>query len=64
MIKNLQNQMKYTRRVELKPTRFGNVEYDRADLKKIQMSYNPALPDPKSLQQFVWFNIMLYLICH
>ena len=52
--------------VELKRQGFGNVEHHNAiskeDLRKIQLSYNPAVPDPKNLQQFVWFNIMFYLI--
>ncbi|XP_028412673.1 uncharacterized protein LOC114535592 [Dendronephthya gigantea] len=52
--------------VELKRQGFGNVEHhnsiSREDLQKIQLSYNPAVPDPKSLQRFVWFNIMFHLI--
>jgi hypothetical protein len=49
--------------VELKWQRFGNVQHhnnaiSREDLQKILLSYNPAVPDPKSLQQFVWFNII------
>ena len=52
--------------VELKRQGFGNVEHhnaiSREDLQKIQLSYNPAVLDPKSLQRFVWFNIMFHLI--
>ena len=44
----------------------GNVEHHNAnskeDLRKIQLSGNPAVPDPKKLQQFVWFNIMFCLL--
>ena len=52
--------------VELKRQRFGNVDHhipiSKEDLEKIQSSYNPSSPDPKSLQQVVWFNIMFHLI--
>ena len=34
----------------------------KEDLEKMQSSYNPSSPDPKSLQQVVWFNIMFHLI--
>ena len=34
----------------------------KEDLVKIQSSYNPSSPDPKSLQQVVWFNFMFHLI--
>ena len=52
--------------VNLKRQGFGNVEHhneiSKEDLQKIQSSYNPDVPDPKTLQQFVWFNIMFHLI--
>ena len=45
---------------------FGRVDQhspiSKEDLEKIQPSYNPSPPDPKSLQQVVWFNIMFHLI--
>ena len=52
--------------VELKRQGFGKVDHhipiSKEDLEKIQSSYNPSSPDPKSLQQVVWFNIMFHLI--
>ena len=51
--------------IELKRQGVGNVEHHNAiskNLRKIQLSYNPAVPGPKELQQFVWLNIMFYLI--
>ena len=52
--------------VELKRQGFGRVDHhcpiSKEDLEKIQSSYNPSSPDPKSLQQVVWFNIMFHLI--
>ena len=49
--------------VELKRQGFGSVDHHRPiskeDLEKIQSCYNP---DPKSLQQVVWFNLMFHLI--
>ncbi|KAK2558587.1 hypothetical protein P5673_018764, partial [Acropora cervicornis] len=34
----------------------------KEDLEKIQSSYNPSSPDPKSLLQVVWFDIIFHLI--
>ena len=52
--------------VELKRQGFGRVDHHRPiskeDLEKIQSCYNPSSPDPKSLQQVVWFNLMFHLI--
>ena len=52
--------------VELKRQGFGKVDHhipiSKEDLEKIQSSYNPSSPDPKSLQQVMWFNIMFHLI--
>ena len=52
--------------VELKRQGFGRVDHhspiSKEDLEKIQSSYNPSSPDPRSLQQVVWFNIMFHLI--
>ena len=52
--------------VELKRRGFGRVDHyspiSKEDLAKIQSSYNPSSPDPTSLQQVVWFNIMFHLI--
>ena len=52
--------------VDLKRQGFGKVDHhipiSKEDLEKIQSSYNPPSPDPKSLQQVVWFNIMFHLI--
>ena len=52
--------------VELKRQGFGRVDHHRPiskeDLEKIQSCYNPSSPDPKSLQQVVWFNLMFNLI--
>ena len=52
--------------VELKRQEFGKVDHhipiSKEDLEKIQSSYNPSSPSPKSLQQVVWFNIMFHLI--
>ena len=52
--------------VELKRQGFGKVDHhspiSKEDLEKIQSSYNPSFPDPKSLLQVVWFNIMFHLI--
>ena len=52
--------------VELKRQGFGKIDHhspiSKEDLEKIQSSYNPSSPDPKSLQQVVWFNIMFHLI--
>ena len=52
--------------VELKRKAFDKVDHhnpiSRQDLKKIQLSYNPASLDPKTLRQVVWFNIMFHLI--
>ena len=52
--------------VELKRQGFRRVNHhnpiSKEDLEKIQSSYNPTSPDPKSLKQVVWFNIMLHLI--
>ena len=39
-----------------------HIPISKEDLEKIQSSYNPSSPDPKSLQQVVWFNIMFHLI--
>ena len=51
--------------VRLKRQGCGRVDHHspitKEDLEKIQSSYNP---DPKSLQQEVWFNIMFHLIRH
>ena len=51
----------------LKRKVFGKVDHHipiiKEDLGKIQSSYNPSSPDPKSLQQVPWFNIMFHLIC-
>ena len=48
--------------VELKRQGFGKFDHHRPiskeDLDKIRSSYNPSSPDPKSLQQVVWFNLM------
>jgi len=50
----------------LKQQRFGKVDHhiptSKEDLEKIPSSYNPSSPDPKSFQQAVWFNIIVYLI--
>ena len=50
----------------LKRQGFGRVDHHRPiskeDLEKIQSCYNPSSPDPKSLQQVVWFNLMFHLI--
>ena len=52
--------------VELKRQGFGRVDHhkpiSKEDLEKIQSCYNPSSPDPKSLQQVVWFNLMFHLI--
>ena len=52
--------------VELKRQWFEHVDHhksiSREDLQKIQLSYNAAVPDPESLQHFVWFNIMFHPI--
>ena len=52
--------------VELKRQGFAKVDHhspiSKEDLEKIQSSYNPSSPDPKSLQQVVWFNCMFHLI--
>ena len=52
--------------VELKRQGFGKVDHhipiSKEDPEKIQSSYNPSSPDPKSLQQVVWFNIVFHLI--
>ena len=52
--------------VKLKRQGFGNVKHHKGiskeDLQKIQLSYNPAAPDPNEPQEFVWFKIMFYLI--
>ena len=52
--------------VKLKRQGFGRVDHhspiSKEDLEKIQFSYNPSSPDPKSLQQVVWFNITFHLI--
>jgi hypothetical protein len=52
--------------VELKRQGYGKVEHhdpiSKEDLEKIQLSFNHDSPDPKRLQQVVWFNIMLHLI--
>ena len=52
--------------VDFKPQGFGRVDHhspiSKEDLEKIQSSYNPSSPDPKSFQQVVWFNIMFHLI--
>ena len=52
--------------VWLKRQGFGRVDHHRPiskeDLEKIQSCYNPSSPDPKSLQQVVWFNLMFHLI--
>ena len=52
--------------VDLKRHGFGKVEHhdpiSKEDLEKIQSSYNPLSPDPNTLQQFVWFNLMFHLI--
>jgi len=52
--------------VELKRQGFGKVDdhipISKEDLEKIHSSYNPSSPDPKSLQQVVWFNTMFHLI--
>jgi len=52
----------------LKRQGFGKVDHHspilKEDPEKIQSSYNPSSPDPKSLQQVVWFNIMFHLIHH
>ena len=52
--------------MELKRQGFGKVDHhipiSKKDLEKIQSSYNPSSPSPKSLQQVVWFNIMFHLI--
>ena len=52
--------------VELKQQGFGRVDHNspisKEVLEKIQSSYNPSSPDPNSLQQVVWFNIMFHLI--
>ena len=34
----------------------------KEDLENIQTSYNPSSPDPKSLQQVMWFKTMFHLI--
>ena len=45
--------------VELEQQGFGRVNHhspiSKKDLEKIQSSYKPTSPDPKSLQQGVWF---------
>ena len=52
--------------VELKRQGLGKVDHlspiSKEDLEKIQSSNNFSSPDPKSLQQVVWFNIMFHLI--
>ena len=52
--------------VELKRQGFDRVDHHSSisneDLEKIQSSYNASSPDPKSLQQVVWFNVMFHLI--
>ena len=52
--------------VEFKRQGLGRVDHhspiSKEDLEKIQSSYNPSSPDPKSIQQVVWFNIMFHLI--
>ena len=54
--------------VELKRQGFGRVDHHRPvskeDLEKIQSCYNPFSPDPKSLKQVVWFNLMFHLVRH
>ena len=54
--------------VKLKWQGLGRVDHhspiSKEDLEKIQSSYNPSSPDPKSLQQVVWFNITFHLIRH
>ena len=51
---------------ELKRQGFDRIDHhspiSKEDLEKTQSSYNPSSPDPKSLQQGVWFNIMFHLI--
>ena len=46
--------------VELEQQGFGRVNHhspiSKKDLEKIQSSYKPTAPDPKSLQQGVWFT--------
>ena len=60
------NQIFEAANVELKRQGFGKVDHhspiSKEDLEKIQSSYNPSSPDPKSLLQVVWFNIMFHLI--
>jgi len=52
--------------VELKRQGYGKVEHhdpiSKEDLEKIQLSFNQDSPDPKQLQEVVWFNIMYHLI--
>ena len=38
------------------------IPLSKEDLENIQSSYNPSSPDPKFLQQMVWFHIMFHLI--
>ena len=62
----IKNQIFEAAIVGLKRQGLGKVDHhipiSKEDLEKIQSSYNPSSPDPKSLQQVVWFNIMLHLI--
>ena len=52
--------------VQLKRQGFAKVDHHepikKEDLAKIYSSYDQSSPSPKSLQQFVWFNIMYHLI--
>ena len=63
---SMSNQIFEAAIVELKRQGFGKVDHhipiSKEDLEKIQSSYNPSSPDPKSLQQVVWFNVMFHLI--
>ena len=52
--------------IDLKRQGFGKVDHhipiSKEDLEKIQSCCSPSSPDPKSLQQVAWFNIMFHLI--
>ena len=52
--------------VQLKRQGFDRVHHHepikKGDLVKIYSTYDQSSPNPKSLQHFVWFNIMYQLI--
>ena len=48
--------------MKLKRHRFVEVEHHSPVSRKIQCLYDYYNPDPRNLQQFVWFNLMYHLI--